>query len=305
MAILSWGKPKIQHKESVNGASVAGGTWTDIDTPKQDTTKVTPTAGNEVTANEEGGEVVDSRVGKNTYQFEFDIFVKKGQPRPFEDEDGFIKGEHAFRVIPEDDACEGMQIDRCTLRVEESYTAADGKMLHYVAKCLKPAAGKTVKPYTDNGLTVDKTSLIKQADVVMLMYLLENEFSAEEIKENYHYYEKRTLHGSSLSPAIYSIVGLRTGDKGKAYRYLRRAAFIDLHNLQKNTREGIHAANAGGVWQVIVFGFAGVKTDDKGELIIAPNMPEGWNSLSFKLWHNGKRLSINIYDDNSYRIEEI
>lgn len=159
MAILSWGKPKIQHKESVNGAPVAGGTWTDIDTPKQDTTKVTPTAGNEVTANEEGGEVVDSRVGKNTYQFEFDIFVKKGQPRPFEDEDGFIKGEHAFRVIPEDDACEGMQIDRCTLRVEESYTAADGKMLHYVAKCLKPAAGKTVKPYTANGLTLDKTSL--------------------------------------------------------------------------------------------------------------------------------------------------
>ena len=159
MAILSWGKPKIQHKESVNGTPVAGGTWRDIDTPKQDTTKVTPTAGNEVTANEEGGEVVDSRVGKNTYQFEFDIFVKKGQPRPFDDEDGFIKGEHAFRVIPEDDACEGMQIDRCTLRVEESYTAADGKMLHYVAKCLKPAAGKTVKPYTDNGLTVDKTAL--------------------------------------------------------------------------------------------------------------------------------------------------
>lgn len=159
MAILSWGKPKIQHKESVNGAPVAGGTWTDIDTPKQDTTKVTPTAGNEVTANEEGGEVVDSRVGKNTYQFEFDIFVKKGQPRPFDDEDGFIKGEHAFRVIPEDDACEGMQIDRCTLRVEESYTAADGKMLHYVAKCLKPAAGKTVKPYIENGLTIDKTEL--------------------------------------------------------------------------------------------------------------------------------------------------
>ena len=151
MAILSWGKPKIQHKESVNGAPIAGGTWQTIDTPKQDTTKVTPTAGNEVTANEEGGEVVDSRVGKNTYQFEFDIFVKKGQPRPFEDEDGFIKGEHAFRVIPEDDACEGMQIDRCTLRVEESYTAADGKMLHYVAKCLKP--------YTENGLTVDKSSL--------------------------------------------------------------------------------------------------------------------------------------------------
>ncbi len=162
-----------------------------------------------------------------------------------------------------------------------------------------------IRPDILKELTVDKTSLIKQADVVMLMYLLENEFSAEEIKDNYHYYEKRTLHGSSLSPAIYSIVGLRTGDKGKAYRYLRRAAFIDLLNLQKNTREGIHAANAGGVWQVVVFGFAGVKTDDRGELIIAPNMPEGWKNLNFKIWHNGKRLSINIYDDNSYKIEEI
>lgn len=159
MAILSWGKPKIKHAESVDGSPATGAQWKEIDTPKQDTTKVTPTAGNEVTANEEGGEVVDSRVGKNTYQFEFDIFVKKGQPRPFEDEDGFIKGEHAFRVIPEDDACEGMQIDRCTLRVEESYSAADGKLLHYVAKCLKPATGKTVKPYIDNGLTVDKPIL--------------------------------------------------------------------------------------------------------------------------------------------------
>lgn len=162
-----------------------------------------------------------------------------------------------------------------------------------------------IRPEILKELTVDKTSLIKQADVVMLMYLLENEFTAEEIKDNYHYYEKRTLHGSSLSPAIYSIVGLRTGDKGKAYRYLRRAAFIDLLNLQKNTREGIHAANAGGVWQVIVFGFAGVKTDDKGELIIEPNMPKDWKSLNFKLWHNGKRLNINVYADNSYKIEEI
>ena len=75
--------------------------------------------------------------------------------------------------------------------------------------------------------------------------------------------------------------------------------------MQKNTREGIHAANAGGVWQVVVFGFAGVKTDDKGELIIAPNMPEGWKSLNFKLWHNKKCLNITVYGDNSYDIEEV
>ena len=159
MAILSWGKCLIQHKNSVNGAPAAAESWKDIDTPKEDTTKITPTAGNEVTATEEGGDVVDARTGKNTYQFEFDLFVKKGVARPFDDNDGIISGEHAFRITPEDDTCEGAQIDRCTLRVEESYSTADGKLLHYVGRCLKPAAGKTVKPYTANGLTVDKSNL--------------------------------------------------------------------------------------------------------------------------------------------------
>lgn len=159
MSILAWGKPKIQHKESTNGSPVTSGSWQEIDTPKQDTTKITTTAGTEVTAIEEGGDIIDSRTGKNTFSFEFDLFVKKGVARPFNDTDGIISGEHAFRIIPEDPTTEGVQIDRCTLRVEESYTAADGKLLHYVAKCLKPATGATLKPYIANGLTLDKTSL--------------------------------------------------------------------------------------------------------------------------------------------------
>ncbi len=146
MSILSWGKCLIEHSTSTNGAP--GTDWTAIDTPKEDTTKLTPSAGTEVNATEEGGEIVDSRTGKNTYLFEFDLFVKKGKERPFEDNDGIIAGEHAFRLTPEDEDCEGLQIDRATVRVEESYSTADGKMLHYVVRCLKPATGKTVKPYT-------------------------------------------------------------------------------------------------------------------------------------------------------------
>lgn len=148
MAILSWGKCTIETTPSIDGAPGANAEWKAIDTPKEDTTKITPTAGTEVTATEEGGDVVDARYGKNTYTFEFDLFVKKGVERPFDDDDGIISGEQAFRVIPEDETCEGAQIDRSVLRVEESYTTADGKLLHYVAKCLKPKAGKTVKPYT-------------------------------------------------------------------------------------------------------------------------------------------------------------
>ena len=117
MSLLSWGKCLIEHATSTKGVPAEG-------------------------------ELVDSRTGKNTYQFEFDLLVKKGGKRPFEDNDGVISGEHAFRVTPEDEECEGIQIDRSTVRCEESYSTAEGKLLHYVAKVLKPATGKSVKPYT-------------------------------------------------------------------------------------------------------------------------------------------------------------
>lgn len=146
MSQLSWGKCIIEKATSTKGTPAEQ--WTAIDTPKEDTTKLTPTAGTEKTATEEGGDLVDSRTGKNTYQFEFDLFVKKGGTRPFEDADGVIAGEWAFRLTPEDEETEGFQIDRSTVRCEESYSTADGKMLHYVVKVLKPATGKSVKPYT-------------------------------------------------------------------------------------------------------------------------------------------------------------
>lgn len=151
MSVLSWGKPKIETAPSTDGAPGASATWKEIDTPKEDTTKLTPTAGTEQEATEEGGELVDSRKGKNKYTFEFDLFVKKGKKRPWEDNDGVIAGEHAFRLTPEDEDCEGIQIDRSTLSLEDSYATADGILLHYVAKVLKPKEGKMVKPYFKNG----------------------------------------------------------------------------------------------------------------------------------------------------------
>lgn len=157
MAVLSWGKPRIQKCASVAG--VPDGNWVDLDTPKQDTTKLTTTAGQEVTANEEGGDVVDVRAGKNTYSLEFDQFVKKGVARDFEDEDGLVAGEFAIRLIPEDEATEGLLIERATIRVEENYSATDGKLRHVVVKAIKPAAGKTLKPYTHNGLRVSVSEL--------------------------------------------------------------------------------------------------------------------------------------------------
>lgn len=162
-----------------------------------------------------------------------------------------------------------------------------------------------IRPEILKTMPVYKTRLIKQADIVMLLHLLREEFTEQEIKDNYYYYEKRTMHGSSLSPSIYAITGLKIGDAKKAYRYLKRAAFIDLLNLQKNTREGIHAANAGGVWQVVIFGFAGVDIDEAGELSIKPSMPKEWRSLKFRLHHREKLLEITVYGDNRYEVKNI
>jgi hypothetical protein len=148
MSVLSWGKPKLEKTTSTGG--VAGSTWTEIDTPKEDTCKLTVTAGSEVTATQEGGEIVDIRYNPATYVLEFDLFVKKGAARPFEDNNGIISGEYAFRLTPEDTACEGFIMPRAVVKVEESYAAADGILLHYEAKALKPANGNMVQPYTES-----------------------------------------------------------------------------------------------------------------------------------------------------------
>lgn len=147
MAILSWGKPGLETTPSTDGAPAANAEWKALDTPKDSTTKLTPSAGTAVEAIEEGGDLVDSRTGKNKYEFSFDLFVKKGKKRPWEDVDGIITGEHAIRLTPEDEECEGILIDRCTIRCEDSYSTADGILLHYVCKVLKPKTGKMVKPY--------------------------------------------------------------------------------------------------------------------------------------------------------------
>lgn len=145
MSVLSWGKCGVQFTTSTDGTP--GTTWTDFDTPKADTTKLTTTAGTQTTAQEEGGGVVDIRNGANTYKLEFDIFAKKGTtlPSAFTITDGVIAGEFAFRVIPEDAEAIGIQIDRAVVHVEESYSSADGILYHFVVDGLKPKTGNTTK----------------------------------------------------------------------------------------------------------------------------------------------------------------
>lgn len=145
MAVLNWGECDLFHTTCANGAP--SGEWTELPTPKMDSTELSTDTGDDMTAQEEGGAIVDYMPGKNTYELAWDEFVKKGEDPSFEDNDGVIDGEHSFRIEAQDKDCPAIQIDRAVLRVEESYTTADGQLRHYVAKALKPASGKTIKSY--------------------------------------------------------------------------------------------------------------------------------------------------------------
>ncbi|KKC30124.1 trehalose and maltose hydrolase (phosphorylase) [Caldanaerobacter subterraneus subsp. pacificus DSM 12653] len=152
-------------------------------------------------------------------------------------------------------------------------------------------------PVWPEGVDVTKlgdTQLIKQADVVMLMLLMPEEFDEETKGINYEYYEKRTMHKSSLSPSMYAIMGLKVGDHRNAYQSFIRSAKVDLADNQGNAVEGIHAASCGGTWQVAVFGFGGLEIDREGVLNINPWLPEKWEKLSYKIFWKGSLLEVTV-----------
>lgn len=154
--------------------------------------------------------------------------------------------------------------------------------------------GMPLRPEALRSYPTRETTMIKQADVLMLMYLFDEEFSREIQKKNVLYYEKRTLHGSSLSPSIHCMMGLRVGETENAYEHLKRSLLIDLEDKHGNTREGLHAAAAGGSWQCLVFGFAGLRIRETGKLAFEPSLPKHWKRLCFQIMYQGCELSVEV-----------
>ncbi|CAM4077498.1 glycoside hydrolase family 65 protein [Listeria booriae] len=140
---------------------------------------------------------------------------------------------------------------------------------------------------------VNDMQITKQADVMILLYLLENEFSPEVKQANWDYYEPKTLHDSSLSRATHSILASDLGDKELAYSMFEKASRIDLGQNMKSSDAGIHSASIGGIWQVVVNGFGGVRMLD-GKLFLHPHLPEKWTALSFPIYWKGSRLLIHV-----------
>lgn len=134
-----------------------------------------------------------------------------------------------------------------------------------------------------------RSCFIKQADVLQGIYFLNNQFTMEEKKRNFEFYEPLTVHESSLSASVHSILASELRKKRKALELYKRTARLDLDDYNHDTVDGLHVTSMTGSWLAIVQGFAGMRTFD-GTLSFNPYLPEDWQSYSFKVNYRGRLI---------------
>jgi trehalose/maltose hydrolase-like predicted phosphorylase len=137
---------------------------------------------------------------------------------------------------------------------------------------------------------------IKQPDVLLLFALYPERFGRHHLLSNWDYYERFVQHGSSLSPSIHALVAARAGLVQKAREYLLFSGRFPFDDHNGDARGGIQIGNAGGLWQAVIFGMAGVELREDG-IRIDPHLPLEWKRLSFHLAFRGNRFSIEILPD--------
>ncbi len=147
------------------------------------------------------------------------------------------------------------------------------------------------------------TQVIKQADVIMLQYLFRDDYTKEQLTENWQYYEPRTEHGSSLSACIYGLMACQIGQQDWAYDYFMKTAQVDLTGESKTFAGdlyigGTHPAANGGAWMVAILGFCGL-TVTKGQPRVTPRLPKGWQHVRFKTCHKGQIYQVTCYHESS------
>ncbi|MDU4934754.1 MAG: glycoside hydrolase family 65 protein [Peptostreptococcaceae bacterium] len=144
-----------------------------------------------------------------------------------------------------------------------------------------------------------RSCFIKQADVLQGMYYFGDKFSIEEKRRNFDFYEKYTVHESSLSSCIYSIIGSEIGNLEKSYELYSRTARLDLDNYNNDTEDGLHITSMSGSWLAIVQGFAGMRTWNE-TLSFNPKLPEQWNSYSFNINYREHALKVIVEQENIF-----
>ncbi|MFE1664217.1 glycoside hydrolase family 65 protein [Microbacterium sp. P02] len=145
-------------------------------------------------------------------------------------------------------------------------------------------------------LVIYRYQVLKQADVVLALFLQGNHFTDAEKLADFEYYDPLTTGDSTLSAVVQSILAAEVGYQDLAREYFEESIFVDLADLHHNASDGVHVASAGGVWTALVSGFGGMR-DHFGDLSFDPRLPADWDDLSFVLHWHGTRLTVTITRD--------
>ncbi len=146
-----------------------------------------------------------------------------------------------------------------------------------------------------------RSVFIKQADVLQGMYFFEDHFEIDTIRENFLFYEPRTVHESSLSPCVHAVLATKLGMEEKAYQMYLRTARLDLDDYNHEADEGLHITSMAGTWIAVVEGFGGKRVKD-GKLSLEPMLPKQWESFTFRIIYRKVVLSITV-NSNEVRVE--
>jgi alpha,alpha-trehalose phosphorylase len=153
-------------------------------------------------------------------------------------------------------------------------------------------------------LELYRHQVIKQADVVLAMLLLDRQFSADEIRRTFDYYDPLTTGDSTLSACIQSVMASAVGSPGLALRYFVDACALDLVDVHGNTADGVHVASCAGTWLALVAGFGGLR-DYGGDVRFAPRLPAGWRRLRFRVVVRGQLIEVDMSaDETAYSLLE-
>ncbi len=145
-------------------------------------------------------------------------------------------------------------------------------------------------------LVIYRHQVLKQADVVLAMFLRSERFPVDQKRRNFDFYDPITTGDSSLSSCVQAIVAAEVGYDELAVEYFNRSLFLDLSDSHGNTAQGVHVANAGGVWAGIVHGFAGM-VEQGNHLEFTPRLPAAWDGLRFRLCRHGSVVQIDLDPD--------
>ena len=139
--------------------------------------------------------------------------------------------------------------------------------------------------------------VLKQADVVMLLNLFPKLFDEEIVKKNVLFYENRTIHDSSLSYCAHAQACAAIGAMELAWEFFRKCLVVDINENPHDSTDGVHSASLGGIWNCLIFGFAGVHYE-KGVLYLTPNLPDQWKTMDFNMYIEGVKVHFTVGKDN-------